>query len=96
MADVEPQEPTTLKEVDAALDEVYGEMLDINQKLVEIHREKASEAGELHDWYLEQAARCREIQALHAQRAVLIAGTIGDTFLHEFGDVFGLKEETSE
>lgn len=83
----EEREPESADEVDSVLDEVYGELLDVNRELLQRSRTAVNGILEIKDMYLDQAARCDEIAELHIRGAQITASAIGDVLSNEWGVV---------
>lgn len=81
----EPKEPEHVEEVDGALEEIYGELLDVNQELLHRSRTAVKDILEIKELFLDQAARCDEIAELHICGAQITARTIGDVLSNEWG-----------
>ncbi len=76
--------PTSAEEVDAALEELYGQILDENQEIMRASREKAREMLFLREVFSDQASRCEEIAALHIRGAQIVAASCADVLANEF------------
>ena len=81
----EPIEPTSGEEVDAALYDVYQELIDENANIVHFSREISYLLHQIEQKYVEQIERCREARALVAQGALIVAGATADVLAAEWG-----------
>lgn len=85
MSEEEQPREQSAEEVDKELDERYQQLLDTNQKIINLSREKAKAMAELRDFYLEQAEQCDTIAEMHVRGAQLCSSTIGDILSVEWG-----------
>lgn len=78
-------EDRTSDDVDTDLENSYQELLDVNQHMLMLSRQKAHNIRELQQFYLQQAERCEVIAELHIEGAILLGEVIGDILSSEWG-----------
>lgn len=85
VAEEEAKEPQTTEEVDAALDEIYGELFDANQEIIQKSREIANGLHDIRNIYMDQVNRCVEATELVVQGAQICASTTAGILAAEWG-----------
>jgi hypothetical protein len=85
--------PETGEEVDAALDEIYGDLIDENARIVQLSRQIADLLRQVEEAYVEQVERCQQARALVVQGAQIVAGTTAAVIASEWGLVEGVPDD---
>lgn len=67
------------------LNQLYGDLLDINREIIQSSRQRANDILELKEFYLDQASRCDEIAEVHIRAAQHVSSTFGDILSNEWG-----------
>lgn len=81
-------EETSPGEIDGKIKAGWGEILDLQSKIVIFSRDMADRARQLAEAFEMQAERCHEIAALHDEGTQIAAAMFADIIVAEAGQDF--------
>jgi hypothetical protein len=92
----EDDKPYSAEDIDAALHEAYGDLLDANQELLWSVRERVRELEEMKKKHIEVIGMLDDAQHLLLAGASVVADSIGNLVVNEWTSASELKSEDTD